>query len=127
MGLSFKSAIPGGVTTNPFSADSDPNVSAPLPGRILELPDRTVNGALARDARMYVEFTTPGGSPALDIVPWVFDEKNANWAALAVETFVPGNGFLVIRAIAPGRLFFQLTNLSGGTVDSVEPFVAPLG
>lgn len=123
MSLSFKSA--GSKVTNPFVADADPNAVAPPLTRILEIPDRTENGSIAFGVRFYPQFTNPSGAGVtIDIVPWVFDERNSHWAAAAGDTGILNRDMLVAPDLAPGRIFFQITAQGGGTVDSVEIFAA---
>lgn len=124
MSLGFRTA--GVVTTNPFTADADPNAFAPLVDRILELPERTENGRVARDARIYPVFTTVTGTPAIDIVPWVRDDLGNKWVDLPKLSGLEDTDFAIVEGVAPGRLFFQITALAGGTIASVEIRAAAL-
>jgi hypothetical protein len=123
MPLSFKSV--GTLVTNPFTPDQDPNTAAPAASRIFEIPDLTENGERAFGVKFYPEFTNPsGGGVTVDIVPWVFDDKNGNWAAAVAESGITNYDMLVSPDFAPGRVFFQFVAQGGGTVDSVEIFAA---
>lgn len=124
MSLAFESA--GSKATNPLVADGDPNAFAPLVARIVQLPERTVNGRVSRDARVHVDFTSPVGTPAIDLVPWVFDETASVWIQLPKLAGLEDKDFRVIEAVAPGRMFFQVVDFAGGSADSAEVFVAPL-
>ncbi len=123
MPLSFKSV--GSKPTNPFSADPDPNTTPPTAGRIFEIPDVSEQGERSFGVRWYPEFTNPsGGGVTIDIVPWLFDEANGNWAQAVAETGITNYDMLVSPDFAPGRVFFQFIAQGGGTVDSVEIFAA---
>jgi hypothetical protein len=124
MSLAFRSA--GSKSTAVFAADSDPNAIAPLVARIVELPERAENGRVARDARFYPIFTTVTGTPAIDVVPWVRDDLGNKWVDLPKLTGLEDTDFVVLEGVAPGRLFFQITALAGGTIASVEIRVAAL-
>lgn len=124
MGLAFKTA--GIKVTNPFTADGDPNAFAPLAARIAELPDRTDNGALTADARFHFEFTNITGTPAVDVNIWVNDENSGRWGKVTKLSGLEDGDFRVVPGVGPGRLFAQFVSVAGGTVDSVEAFVAPL-
>lgn len=121
----FKSA--GVLDTSPFVADPDPNTTPPSSLRIIQIPDRTVNGRLAQDVKFYLKFTNPAGGPIIALTVWQFDENNSNWvkgpALSGIDDTLPG---LQVLNIAPSRLFFQVTDLTVGTADDVEVFAAPI-
>jgi hypothetical protein len=119
MAVAFKSA--GSLVTNPFTADPDPNVTPPANDRILEIPDRTVTGAISFGVRYMPIFTNPSISTvAIDITPWMLDETSGEWGSALKDSGVVNRDLLISPDLAPGRVFFQITNLAGGTIDSVE-------
>jgi hypothetical protein len=122
MGLSFKPA--GTKNTTVFSADPDPNTSGPAVGRILEVPDRTINGQISFGVKFYVKFTNPSVGATIDIVPWVRDDATGNWSRAVVIAGIEDFDLLIAPDLAPGALFFQITALSG-TIDVVDIFGAP--
>lgn len=125
MSDSFRSA--GVKDVSPFSADLDPNTTPPPVARIIQIPDRTVNGRLSRDVKFYPVFTNPAASPDIDLTVWQFDERNSNWvkatAITGLDETLPG---AQVSNLAPSRLFFQITALNVGTADFVEIFAAPI-
>lgn len=124
MGIAFQTA--GVKVTNPFVVDLDPNAVAPVAARIAELPDRTDNGKLTADARFHFEFTNvSAGTPTVDANIWVNDEKSGRWAKVTKLSGMEDGDFRVVSGVGPGRLFVQFVSVPGGTVDSVEAFVAP--
>lgn len=130
MSLPFKSAgikTVGPSPTPGFVADPDPNTTPPAADRILQLPDRTANGALSRGARGYVDFrgTIASGTPSVDFVPWVLDETAQKWSTLLPQSGLVDKDFFTIEAVAPARLFFQFTNMSGGDATQAEVRAAP--
>ena len=125
MSVEFKS-VGGAKDTSPFSADPDPNTSAPLPADIFEVPDRTVHGEISFGVKFFPTFTNPSGAGVtVDIRPWLLDETSGVWASATAETGILNNELLVSPDLAPGRLFFQKIAQGAGTVDFVEIFAAP--
>lgn len=125
MSVAFKS-VGGPKPTNPFSPDPDPNVSAPLPADIYEIPDRTEHGDITFGVKFYPSFTNPSGpGVTIDVVPWIFDENAGLWTKAVADTGIQDKDLLISPDLAPGRVFFQKVAQGGGTVDAVEIFAAP--
>jgi len=122
MPLSFKSA---GVYTTGGAPEASPNAATPAAARIFEIPDKNEQGDRSNGVRFYIQFTTPVATPNLNIVPWVFDEANGNWAQGVAITGIEDFDALQIPNLAPGRVFFQVTG-EAGTFASAEFFAAPL-
>lgn len=123
MAVAFKSA----GTMDPSSPDPDPNVTPPANDRILEIPDRTVTGAISFGVRYMPIFTNPSiSSVAVDITPWMFDEVSGKWGSALKTSGVNDHDLLITPDLAPGRVFFQITNLAGGTIDLVEIVASPV-
>lgn len=120
MPLSFKSA---GTYATGGAPEANPNAGAPAAARILELPDRSENGRVARDLRGYIKFTGAVGTPTIDFTAWVLDEATGNWVkSLAITGAEDDNGFQVAN-LAPGRVTFTV-DAETGTFTSVEFFAA---
>ena len=125
MAVAFKSA--GLLVTNPFVADPDPNLTPPANDRVLEIPDRTVAGAISFGVRFMPLFTNPSGAGVtIDVVPWILDEKSGMWGSAIGDTGILHRDVLIAPDLAPGRVFFQVTAQGGGTVDAVEIVASPV-
>ena len=126
MSVAFKSA---GIKSdmNPFTADPDPNVTPPANDRILEIPDRTITGAISFGVRHMPVFTNPSvPGVTVDITPWMLDETSGEWGSALADTGVRNRDLLIAPDLAPGRVFFQITATAGGTVDAVEMLASPV-
>ncbi len=124
MSASFKAF--GVVDTSPFVADLAPNASAPVAARIFEIPDRTEQGGIANGVKVYVEFSNITGTPAIDVVPWFFDEAASNWMRGVAITGIENFDAIQLLQVAPARFFLQVTAFAGGTADDVTLYAAAI-
>jgi hypothetical protein len=112
----------GTKDTTSFSGDPDPNATPPADDRVYEIPDRAEHGAIANGLRAYFVFANPSGPPNIDGTLWVHDDTAAVWVKAVDITGIENYNAIQVPNVAPGRIFFQITALNGGTADSVSMF-----
>jgi hypothetical protein len=107
--------------TSAFSADLDPNTSAPPADRVGNVGDRAENGALATGIRLGILFSGMTGTPDITVVPWILDETSGTWFRGGAVSGIQQWDAVQIANLASHRFFLQVTvfNAGGGGATDV--------
>lgn len=107
-------------------ADADPNSSAPSTADVLEHPSvQRANSQPVKGWVYYLVFLDAAGDEVAGgtatLTPWIYDELDGSWASAQSDSSV-GNRQLYQTAhfFNASKLFFQLTDIAGAGVASVE-------